>query len=93
MICVPASVTVPVAQEVVIDCASQGFIGAITATVANPSVASVELAAGTETFFYVEGLQAGTTTASFLTQSGGAGQITITVVPNVRKPQPLTHGH
>jgi Flp pilus assembly secretin CpaC len=77
----------------VIECTSQGFIGAIAATVANPAIASVELAAGTESFFYVTGLQAGSTTASFLTQSGGAGQITITVVPNVRKPQPLTHRH
>jgi Flp pilus assembly secretin CpaC len=65
----------------VISCTAQRFSGPIAFTVADPTIASVELAQGTFTLFYVAGLQPGTTTASFQSQSGGTGQAIIDVVP------------
>jgi hypothetical protein len=81
VICTPSPVSVGVAQRTVISCTSQGYAGPISLSVADPTIASVQLAAGTETLFYVSGLAVGTTTASFATQSGGSGQVTIGVTP------------
>jgi Flp pilus assembly secretin CpaC len=69
-------------QETVVSCTAAGFSGQITATVANPVIASVDLAPGTLTLFYVEGHEAGSTTATFLTQPGGTGQLPIVVTAN-----------
>jgi hypothetical protein len=81
VICTPASVSFGVAQRVVVSCASDGFSGSIASTVADTTIASVVLAAGTSTLFYVSGLQIGTTTASFVTTSGGTGILPISVGP------------
>jgi hypothetical protein len=81
IICSPASVTFTVAQRTVITCASAGFSGPLQFWVADPAIASVVLAAGTYTLFYVSGLQAGATMLSLQTPTGGAGQLAITVDP------------
>ncbi len=81
VVCTPSPVSVGVAQRIVIACNSQGYSGPIAFSVADPTIAAVQLAAGTYTLFYVSGLKAGTTTATFQTQSGGSGQVTITVTP------------
>ncbi len=81
VICTPSPVTVGANQRIVISCTSQGYAGPISSTVADPTIANVQLAAGTYTLFYVSGVAAGTTTASFATNSGGSGQVTITVTP------------
>lgn len=81
IVCSPAPVSVPVEQTVVIDCISQGYNGPFTIALSNPAVASIQPAAGTYTFFYVNGLQAGTATLSFTFAGGGAGSVDITVTP------------
>jgi hypothetical protein len=81
VICTPSPASVGVAQRIVISCTSQGYAGPIGFSVANPAIASVQLAAGTYTLFYVSGIQSGSTIATFQTQSGGSGQLTINVTP------------
>lgn len=81
VLCSPSPVSVPVGQSAVIDCTAAGYVGSFTAGVADPTIASVQLAAGTTTFFYVDGLQTGTTIFSLQYPSGGAGADTITVTP------------
>jgi hypothetical protein len=73
---------VAVGQRVVTTCAEQGYIGAFTVTVANPTIASVEqFNAQQFTLFNVTGLKAGTTTFSLEAQGGGTGSDTIVVSP------------
>jgi len=79
VLCTPAPVVIAVAQQTVISCAQQGYIGPLTFTVANPAIASVKLAAGTFTLFYVTGVSVGTTSLSLESSSGGVGQTTIQV--------------
>jgi len=68
-----------VAEQTVITCTEQGYIGPFTFTVANPAVASVQLAPGTFTLFYVAGVSVGTTSLSLESSSGGVGTTTIQV--------------
>jgi len=81
VLCAPAPLTLGVAQRAVETCTSAGFDGAIAFTVADPTIATVQLVAGTDTLFYVFGMQIGTTTVAFQTASGGTGQLPITVSP------------
>ena len=81
VVCSPAPVSVPVGQTVVIDCTSLGYSGAFTTALGNPAVAAVALASGTYTFFYVSGLQPGSTTLTLTFAAGGAGSEAITVTP------------
>ena len=81
VLCSPSPVTVPVGQRALIDCTAQGYGGPLTWTLSDAAVASVQLATGTYTFFYVSGIQTGTTTLSLRYQTGGAGSVAITVVP------------
>ena len=80
-LCTPAPVSVPVGQTVVIDCTSQGYNGPFTVTLTDPTVASVQVANGTFTFFYVNGLKVGTTTLSLQFPAGGTGSVSISVTP------------
>lgn len=80
VICSPAPVTVPVGSTIVIDCTSQGYGGPLTWMVSDPTVAAVQLASESYTFFYVTGLQTGTATLSFQSPAGGTGDA-ITVTP------------
>jgi hypothetical protein len=81
VVCSPAPVTIHVAQQTVISCTEQGYIGPFTFTVAAPSIATVQLAPGTFTLFYVSGVSLGTTSLSLTSGSGGVGQESINVVP------------
>jgi hypothetical protein len=81
VVCTPAAVSVPVGQRAVLNCSSQGYFGPFTLTLDNPAVASVQPVTGTNTFFYVYGLQAGTATLSFAFSGGGTGSVGITVTP------------
>ena len=65
-----------------ISCTAAGYIGSFTYSVANPAIATVELAPGTSTLFYVTGVAVGTTTLSLESDSGGIGKDVINVVPN-----------
>jgi len=76
---VPPSVTLAVAQRVVVTCSAAGFTGQIAYTIADPTIASVQVVAGTYTLFYVTGLNVGATTVNFVTSDGGTGQLPITV--------------
>lgn len=81
IVCSPVSVLVGVNQTNVLECVEQGFGGAFTWSVANPSIASVQQSDSLRTFFNVTGLQSGTTAVSFHSQTGGTGSVTITVAP------------
>ncbi len=81
VLCTPQALSLGVAQRAVITCTSAGFTGPIASTVADPTIATVALVAGTYTLFYVFGTAAGTTSVAFQTASGGTGQIAITVDP------------
>lgn len=81
VVCTPAPLSVPVGQRAVLNCTSQGYNGPFTLTLADPNVAAVQVVPGTFTFFYVNGLQAGTTTLAFAFPGGGAGSVQITVTP------------
>jgi hypothetical protein len=81
VLCSPSPVTVAVGQTVVIDCTSAGYNGPIQWAVADPGIASIRLAEGTFTFFYVSGVQTGTTSLTFSFPAGGAGSELITVAP------------
>jgi Pilus formation protein N terminal region len=80
-LCTPASVSVAVGQTVIIDCTSQGYNGPFTVTLGDPAVASAQVANGTFTFFYINGLKVGTTTLSLQFPAGGTGSVPITVTP------------
>ena len=79
VLCAPTSVTIGIGQRTVISCAAAGYDGPFTWTIANPSIAAVQLADGTLSLFYVTGLQAGTTTLSIQYQSSAVGRVVITV--------------
>lgn len=80
IVCSPTSDIVGVNQTNIIDCTAQGFGGAFAISVADPTIASVQLAdSATFTFFSVTGLRAGTTTLSLRSQPGGTGSVAITV--------------
>jgi hypothetical protein len=79
VICSPSPVVVAVAQRTVVNCTEQGFEGPIVFTLSDPTVASVQSASGTYTFFYVSGLKKGTTTLSLGTGNGVLGKDTIIV--------------
>jgi hypothetical protein len=81
VLCTPSPAVVGVNQRIVVTCASDGYAGPISYSVADPTIANVQLAVGTSTLFYVSGVTAGRTTVSFETQSGGSGQETITITP------------
>jgi hypothetical protein len=81
LVCSPASVTVPVSQTAVINCTSQTYFGPFTWSLSDPSVASVQLATGTYTFFYINGVATGTTTLSLQFPDNGGGSVAITVTP------------
>ncbi len=81
VLCSPAPVTVAVNQRTVVDCTAQNYSGPFTPTVSDPTIASVQLATGTFTFFYVLGLKAGTTTLSLAYPPSGTGSVAITVTP------------
>jgi hypothetical protein len=77
--CAPRTVTVPVAQTIVVNCTEQNYSGAFTWTLSNANIASVQLAAGTFSYFYITGLKAGTVTLSLQSSIGGTGAVTVTV--------------
>lgn len=79
VVCVPASVSIAVAQSIAIACSAQQYIGTITGTVANPAIAALQQS--TAQTLTVTGLAAGTTTLSLRTQPGGTGSVAITVTP------------
>jgi hypothetical protein len=81
VLCTPVAVSVPVGQRAVLDCTSPGYNGPFTLTLSDPAVASVQVVAGTYTFFYVNGLKAGMTELSFTFSGGGSGSVQITVTP------------
>jgi hypothetical protein len=81
VLCTPAPVSVPVGQRAVIECTSQGYNGPFTLSLSDPTVASVQVVGGTYTFFYVNGLVAGTTTLTFGFSAGGTGSVAITITP------------
>jgi hypothetical protein len=81
VLCSPAPVIIAVAQQTVISCTEQGYIGTFTFAVADPTIASVQLAQGTSTLFNVAGVRVGTTSLSLQSSSGGAGQAIIEVIP------------
>jgi Flp pilus assembly secretin CpaC len=64
-------------------CTAAGFSGPIARTIADPTIASVVLAPGTLTLFYVSGLRIGTTSVTFKSQAGGTGQTVIVVRANL----------
>jgi hypothetical protein len=68
----------------VVDCTAQGYIGKFHWSVDDPSVASVQQAANSNTFFYVNGVTVGSTTLHLSYQTGastGSGSVTIQVNP------------
>jgi hypothetical protein len=77
--CAPATISVPVAQTIVLNCTEQNYSGAFTWTLSNANIASVQLATGTFTYFYITGLKAGTVTLSLLSSIGGTGTVSVTV--------------
>jgi hypothetical protein len=79
LVCLPAAVTVPVAQTVIVSCTSSGYAGSFTFNLSDPTVASVELATGTLNFFYITGLKAGTTNLSLQFSATGSGSVAIAV--------------
>jgi Flp pilus assembly secretin CpaC len=80
VLCTPTNVSLSIGQRIVIGCTAQGYSGPIALTVADPTVASVVLAEGTLTLFYITGLRSGTTTASFFrSQSETTAQVVIVV--------------
>jgi len=79
VLCTPAPVTIAVAQQTIISCTEAGYSGPFTWTVANPAIASVQLAKETFTLFYVVGVNVGTTSVSLTSNTGGVGQATIKV--------------
>jgi hypothetical protein len=81
VLCTPAPLSVPVGQRAVLNCTSQGYNGPFTLTLSDPTIATVQVVSGTYTFFYVNGLVAGTTTLTFGFTGGGTGSVTITVTP------------
>jgi hypothetical protein len=82
VLCAPAPVIIQVGQQTVISCTEQGYSGPFTSAVADSAIASVRLASGTFTLFYVAGVSVGTTTFSLQSNSGGVGHVVIHVVPN-----------
>jgi hypothetical protein len=82
IVCNSSSVVVGINQTNVIDCSEQGYGGAFSISVADPTIASAQQSNDlTLTYFNVTGLRAGTTTLSLLSKPGGTGSIAITVVP------------
>lgn len=84
IVCSPAAVTVPVGQVAIADCTAAGWGGGFTATVADPSIATATLATGTNTYYYIRGLAAGSTTLDLQYQPGLAAasvSLPITVPP------------
>ncbi len=81
VLCSPTPVTVAVNQRTVVDCSAQGYDGPFTLTVGDPTIASVQVATGTFTFFYVSGLKAGTTTLSLADPPSGTGSVQIMITP------------
>jgi hypothetical protein len=82
VLCTPSQVVVAVGKTVLMNCAAAGYIGAFTWTVADPTIASVQLYnSETQVYFNVTGLKAGSTTLSLQSQPGGTGSVTIDVSP------------
>jgi hypothetical protein len=70
IVCSPSSETLSVGQVVVADCSAAGYSGTFSATLADPSIASATLAAGTTTFYYIQGSAVGSTTLELQYQPG-----------------------
>jgi len=79
VICSPSPVVVSVNQSAGVDCAAAGYGGPYTFTVADPTIASVTLANGSFTHYFVTGLQHGTTTLTIHFASTGVGSDSINV--------------
>lgn len=78
--CSPPSDIVGVNQTNIVACTEPGYAGPFTIDVADPTIASVQLANDlTFTYFSVTGLRAGTTTLTLQSQSGITASLTITV--------------
>jgi hypothetical protein len=78
--CSPPSDIVGVNQTNIVACSEPGYAGPFTINVADPMIASVQLANGlTFTYFSITGLRAGTTTLTLGSQPGITASVTLTV--------------
>jgi len=78
--CNPTADIVGVDQTNIVACTEPGYAGPFTIAVADPTIASVQLANDlTYTYFSITGLRAGTTTLTLTSQPGITASLTITV--------------
>ncbi len=78
--CSPSSDIVGVEQTNIVACTEPGYAGPFAIDVADPTIASVQLANDlTYTYFSITGLRAGTTTLTLTSQPGITASLTITV--------------
>jgi hypothetical protein len=82
ILCAPDPAAVSVGATVQITCSAQGYVGALTWIVAQPTVVAItQFNAANLSILTVTGLSAGTTIVSFKSQPGGTGSEMITVSP------------
>ena len=87
--CSPQYITVAVGQKAIVNCNAGNYVGYLNFTVDDPTIASVVLADGTYTFFYVTGIAPGSTTLSVTYPAGGFGTATIVVSDAAANSKPV----